>query len=389
MADAPADRCRDNHGADDVAKRCGHGAISPQTGAHCNVMPPALPVVIFIASPLPPEFVAEIRAVDPHGVEVIYEPDLYPPIRYIADHTGLPFTRTPEQQRRWREHLGRAEVLWDFPPNDPDGTGGLAYAPRARWLQAMSTGIGQRVKALGLLDSDIVITTARGIHSGPIAEFAFFALLIHVRGLRYLEAEQRAHRWNAYCADELDGKTLAIIGAGSTARRLAALGRAFGMRMFATAREFAPERAAELGVDRFFPRAGLHEMLREADALVIAVPDTPETVHMIDAAALAALKPGAVVVNAGRGRVIDEAALIAALRSGQVGFAALDVTEVQPLPPESPLWDMPNVLICPHSGSAMPTENSRLTALFCHNLRCYLDGRITEMRNILDKRRLY
>jgi phosphoglycerate dehydrogenase-like enzyme len=346
-------------------------------------------VTIFISSPLPPEYVDAIRVVDPSRAEVIYDPDLYPPIRYVADHKGKPFTRTTEQQRRWREHLSRAEVLWDFPPNEPDGSGGLAYAPRVKWIQGMSTGIGQKVKSLGLHNSDIICTTARGIHSRPIAEFVFLGLLIHVRGLRHLESEQRAHRWNAYCTDELAGKTLAIVGAGHMASKVAALGRAFGMRLLATARRYAPERAAEIGVDRFYPREQLHTMLREADALALTIPHTPETEGMIDAAALKALKPGSTFINIGRGQVVDEAALIEALRSGHIGFAALDVFTVEPLPASSPLWDMPNVLISPHSASAMPTENERLVELFSHNLRCYLDGRLSEMRNILDKKRLY
>jgi phosphoglycerate dehydrogenase-like enzyme len=130
-------------------------------------------------------------------------------------------------------------------------------------------------------------------------------------------------------------------------------------------------------------------MLREADALALTIPHTPETEGMIDAAALKALKPGSTFINIGRGQVVDEAALIEALRSGHIGFAALDVFTVEPLPASSPLWDMPNVLISPHSASAMPTENERLVELFSHNLRCYLDGRLSEMRNILDKKRLY
>jgi phosphoglycerate dehydrogenase-like enzyme len=346
-------------------------------------------VTIFISSPLSPQYVEAIRAVDPHRLEVIYDPDLYPPIRYIADHKGKPFARTPGQQQRWREHLSRAEVLWDFPPNDPDGSGGLAYAPKVKWIQGMSTGIGQKVKLLGLEDSPIICTTARGIHSGPIAEFAFLGMLIHIRGLRHLEREQKAHRWAAYCTDELAGKTLAIIGAGEMAKKVAALGRAFGMHLLAMGRRYAPERAAELGVDEFYPRHRLHEMLAKADALVMTVPQTPETENMVNRVALAALKPGSVFVNIGRGQAVDEQALVDALKSGHIAFATLDVFAVEPLPASSPLWDMPNVLISPHSASAMPTENERLVELFSHNLRCYLDGRLGDMRNILDKKRLY
>jgi phosphoglycerate dehydrogenase-like enzyme len=346
-------------------------------------------VRVFVATPIAPECVERMRAVDPSRVEVIFEPDLLPPMQFIADHKGAKFTRTAEQQRRWREHLGRAEVLWDFPPNDPDGSGGLAYAPRVRWIQGTSAGIGQRVKMLGLHDSDVICTTARGLHGGPLAEFVFMALLMHVRGLRHLESEQRAHRWNAYCTDELAGKTLAIVGAGHMANKTILLGRAFGMRITAMGRRYAPERAAELGIDRFYPREQLHSMLGEADGLVLTMPHTPDTERMIDAGAIAALKPGAVFVNIARGKVVDEDALIQALRSGHIGFAALDVFDVEPLPESSLLWDMPNVLISPHSQSVVPSDNARLTEIFCHNLRCYLDGRFADMQNVLDKELMY
>jgi phosphoglycerate dehydrogenase-like enzyme len=171
--------------------------------------------------------------------------------------------------------------------------------------------------------------------------------------------------------------------------RVAALGKAFEMRVVATGREGGPECAATLGIDAYFPPAQLHAMLAEADALVITVPHTAETERMFDTAAFSALKPGAAFVNIGRGQVVDEPALVEALRSGRVAFAGLDVMEIEPLPVGSPLWDMPNVLISPHSSSVVPALHARVTDLFCQNLRCYLDGRIDEMRNILDRAKLY
>ena len=346
-------------------------------------------ITIFIASPLSQDLVDQIRAVDPMRVDVIYEPDLLPRMRFASDHIGVPAMRTPEQQNRWREGLAKADILWDFPANDPDGGGGLAYAPRVKWIQGTSAGIGQKVKALGLERSSIICTTARGVHGGQSAEFVFLALLMHVKNIRHLEEAQRAHRWAEYCTDELAGRTLAIVGVGHMGSRVAALGKAFEMRVVATGREGGPERAAALGIDAYFPPAQLHAMLAEADALVVTVPHTAETERMIDTAAFSALKAGAAFVNIGRGQVVDEPALVEALRTGRVAFAGLDVMEIEPLPVASPLWDMPNVLISPHSSSVVPALHARVTDLFCHNLRCYLDGRIDEMRNILDKAKLY
>ncbi len=346
-------------------------------------------VKVFVTTPMAPECIETMRAVDPERVEVIFEPDIIARMQFTADHKGEPIIRNEDQQRRWVKHLGEAEILYDFPTNDPDGSGGLAYARRVKWIQATSAGIGQKVVMLGLRDTDVICTTARGLHGKPLAEFVFLALLIHVRGLRHLEAEQRAHRWEAYCTDELAGKTLAIVGAGHMAKEIIVLGKAFGMRMTAMGRNYSTERAAELGVDGMYPQERLHEMLAEADAVVLTVPHTPDTEKMMDAAAFAALKPGGVFVNIARGKVVDEPAMIESLRSGHIGFAALDVFEVEPLPASSPLWDMPNVLISPHSQSVVPSDNARLTELFCYNLRCYLDGRFKDMRNVLDKELMY
>lgn len=340
---------------------------------------------ILIATPLAPANVETIRAVDPARVEVIYEPDLLPPIRYVGDHGGAPFARDKDQERRWREALSSADILWDLPRTADD----MAGATRLKWIQTTSTGVGQDVKALGVQDSDILITTARGVHAGPLAEFVFMALLAHFRGLPHLMTEQRAHRWVRYCGEEVAGKTVAVLGAGDLARGIAKIGRAFDMRVVAVARDVLKERGHAQLFDAVYPTEDLHRVLAASDAFVVAVPHTPATENMIDEAAFRAMKPGIAFVNIGRGLVVDEEALIGHLRSGHVGFACLDVTAVEPLPPESPLWDLPNVLISPHSASTVTTENNKITEIFCHNLRCFLDGRTNDMKNILDKRLMY
>jgi phosphoglycerate dehydrogenase-like enzyme len=340
---------------------------------------------IFIASPLEPEHVERIRDVDPAGIEVAYEPGLLPPTRYVADHTGGPFERDHEQQRRWREALAAAEVLWDLPRDAAD----VAAARRLRWVQMTSTGVGQLVTALGLQSADVLVTTARGVHAGPLAEFVFMVLLAHWRGLCHLQAEQRAHRWIRYCGEEVAGRRLAVVGAGDLARGLAERARAFGMTTVAVTRDPGKARAHDALFDEIRPRGELNAVLAAADAVVVTVPHTPETEGMIDRAAFAAMKPGIVFVNIARGQVIDEASLVDQLRSGRIGFAAVDVATTEPLPPESPLWDMPNVLISPHSASTVRAENAKITEIFCWNLRCWLDGRLGDMRNVLDKRRMY
>ena len=347
-------------------------------------------LTIFIASPLEPEHVDRIRSVAPDDAQVIYEPDLLPTARYNADHKGkVDFSRTREQEARWQKLLKRADVLWDFPPVAPGGKSIYDLVPNLKWVQTTSSGVGQLIRLLGLHNSDLLVTTARGVHAGPLSEFVFLALLSHMRQLPHLQAEQRRHHWERFCGDELAGKTLAIIGAGEVGRRVAAVGACFGMRVVALGRTGSDRTAEQLGVDVLFPRERLHDMLAQADALVLSVPHTTETEGMIDEAALAALKPGGVFVNIARGQVVDQTAMIEALRSGRIGFAALDVFAVEPLPADSPLWDLPNVLISPHSSSTAESENEKITDIFCHNLSCYLQGRRGDMRNILDKARMY
>lgn len=306
-------------------------------------------------------------------------------MRYIADHAGGEFVRTAAQERHWRESLAAAEILWDFPPRPAD----LAFCKRLKWIQTTSTGVGRRVLALGLQNANVLVTTARGVHAGPLAEFVLLALLLHVKRLRHLEADQRAHRWVRYCGDELAAKTLLTIGAGDLARGTARIARALGMRVLALARDPAKSREHADLFDAILPIASLHQALPDADAVVVTVPHTAETEHLIDRSAFAAMKSGVVFINIARGTIIDEPALIAALRSGHIGFAALDVATVEPLPPKSPLWDLPNVLISPHSASTVAAENTRITEIFCFNLARFLAGDIAGTKNRLDMGLLY
>lgn len=345
-------------------------------------------VVAMIASPLEAEHAALIAAAYPDRVELIYRPDLLPPPRFAADHGGDPsWRRTPAQQAAWRALLQRAEVLWDFPNRETANP--LELAPGLRWVQTTSAGVGPMVERLGLRESDLLVTTASGIHARPLAEFVFASLLFHGKRFAHLQAEQRAHHWERFSGRELRGQTMAIVGPGRVGQEVARLARAFGMTVWAMARGHDPARVAALGVDRLFARQELPAMLAGADCLVLCAPHTPETDNLIGPAELAAIKPGAVLVNIARGAMLDEAALIEALADGRVGFAALDVARTEPLPPDSPLWETPNVLINPHSASTVEGENAALAERFVENLGHYLRGERDRMGPVLDKARLY
>lgn len=345
--------------------------------------------IAFITSPLESEHVERMRAAAPAGVDIIFAPDLLPMTRYVGDHKGRDsFRRTGAQERRWREALGRATILWDFPTGAEDERG-LALAPNVRWVQTTSSGVGQQVHSFGLAPTDLIVTTARGVHADALAEFAFLVMLGHVKDLPRLQRDQQAHRWERYCGGELSGKTVAIVGAGKVGARIAALARVFDMSVTAVVNNPSPARSAELFTTDIYGQTDLHKALASADYVVLCTPHTPQTERMIDRTAFAAMKPGAVLINIARGQVVDEAALIAALSSGQIAFAGLDVAAVEPLPPGSPLWSMPNVLISPHSASTAPSENGKIVDIFIENLGHYVAGQTEKMINVLDKARMY
>jgi phosphoglycerate dehydrogenase-like enzyme len=343
-----------------------------------------------IATPLEEALVERIRAVAPARVEVLYEPDLLPPMRYRGDHRGDPqFTRSAADEKRWTSLFRRADILWDIPPSPPEGGNVVDNATHLKWIQTTSSGVGPLVQKLGLDRRGIIVTTARGLHAAPLTEFTFMALLMHAKGHAHLQREQEARRWELYCSDGLEGKALSVVGMGGIGRRIAATGKAFGMRVHGLIRDDSKATAADFSIDAVFRQQALHDMLRETDALVLCAPRTPQTDGLMDRAAFDVLKRGAVLVNIARGSLVDEAAMVAALLSGRLAFAALDVFATEPLPPESPLWDLENVLISPHSASTVAEENERITDIFCHNLALFLDGRVGEMKNLFNVERGY
>ncbi len=342
------------------------------------------PSILLIASPLEDEHVARLRALAPDRLQVLHDKTLLPTPRFPGDHQGGPFQRSPQQQARWQAMLTRATVLYGLP--DPAD---LPFLSRLAWVQTTNAGVGPAVARLGLDRAGVLVTTARGVHAGPLAEWVFMALLSHMRGLDHLKAEQAYARWERHSGEDLAGRTLVLIGAGELARACARVARAFDMRVVAVARDPARPRPHNAQFDAVMPATELHVALGMADFLVMTAPHTPATEAMLDAAAFAALKPGALFINIGRGQTVDHDALVEALRSGQVAFAALDVTDPEPLPPGHPLWSMPNVLLSPHSASTVRRENARITQIFAHNLACWIDARRADMRNILDTRLMY
>lgn len=344
-------------------------------------------VSILITSYLEPEFVERIRQVDPR-LQVINRPDLIAPPRYVADHNGDPgWQRSAAQEAEWRQLLQQADILFDFDHSHRQDLPELA--PQVRWIQFTSSGIGVFIKNSRYAERmpQTVFTTASGVHAQPLAEFCLLVMLMFSRNLWRMQAYQQRREWERYTGTDLRDRTLTIFGVGRVGSQVAEFAQAVGMHVIGVVRNPNHRNPADLHVDELYPTQELLTVLPRTDYLVLIAPHTPETENLIGRRELAALPAGAVLINIARGQLVVEEELIAALRSGRLAGAGLDVFATEPLPADSPLWTMPNVLVSPHSASTSDRENQLITDLFCRNLRRYLDGQ--PLLNVLDPERMY
>jgi phosphoglycerate dehydrogenase-like enzyme len=332
-------------------------------------------VPVVIASPLEVELVERLRAVD-ERLDVRFEAELLPLPRYPSDHHGAEgFERTREQEERFTALVAGAEVLFGIPAESPER---LAWAVRAapglRFVQATAAGAGQQVRRAELTADElqrVAISSASGVHAVPLAEWSIFGLLAFAKGLPRLRLDATQRSWEHYPTGELRGQTLLVVGVGAIGAEVARLASAFGMRVIGVKRDLAEQVPH---VESVHPPEQLRELVNGADAIVVTLPLTDETRGLIDRETIERMRDGAVFVNVGRGKVVDEDALIDALQAGKLAGAALDVTAKEPLPPESPLWELENVIISPHTAALSWHENERIVELFAENLRRYLRG---------------
>jgi phosphoglycerate dehydrogenase-like enzyme len=320
-------------------------------------------VPVVVATPIEPELAERLRSID-ERLEVLFEPELLPPPRYPSDHVGDPsFERTPAQEARFTELVAGAEVLLGYPHEDPALIAwAVRTAPNLRFVQAMFAGAGQQLAAARLPRGDlerIAWTSSAGVHATPLAEWSLFGILALTKGLPRLQADKAARHWDHYPVDEVRGTTVLVAGLGEIGREVARLAEAFGMRVLSLTRT----------------AGDLDELLPHADSVVLTLPLTDETRGLLDRRRLRSMRKGSILVNVGRGAVVDEEALVEALRDGHLRGAALDVFAQEPLPPESPLWALDDVILSPHTAALSWRENERIVELFADNLRRYLDGR--------------
>ncbi len=312
----------------------------------------------------------------------MYAPDLLPRPRYEADHYAPGRALSDADRARWRSMVARAEISFDFDWERPAEF--LASAPNLRWVQSPSSGIGPMLERIGVMGSNLTVTNAAGIHAQPLAEFVLMAALYFAKEMPRLNAWKTNREWVRFCGYELAGSRMLLVGLGGAGLRVAQLSAAIGVEVIGHRRTEAP---LPTGVSRMVSAEEIDAELPHIDYLVLIAPDTAQTRNMFDRRRLALLPPRAVVINIGRGSLLDEPALIEMLSTGRLRGAALDVFAKEPLAADSPFWTMPNVIVSPHSASTVVQENDRIVDLFIENLRRFLDGR--PLVNLFDHTRRY
>jgi phosphoglycerate dehydrogenase-like enzyme len=304
------------------------------------------------------EVVADARYVDPDALRT----------RRGADPAADLRAEAPPIDDAVRGALARAEiVLAQDLPFDV-----ATLAPNLRWVQGMGAGVSQLLSA-GLGEAGIRLTTAAGVNAVSISEFVVARLLQIAKRLGDIDRAQAERRWSPTFGREIAGSTLGVVGLGAIGREVARRGRALGLRVVAARQSWRPGMKDD-DVDELYGPGDLPALLGASDMVVSAVPETSATVDLFDAAAFAAMRPGAVFVNVGRGSAVVEDDLVAALESGHVAAAAIDVVRDEPLPASSPLWDVRNLYISPHSATSPDRFWANLHALFRENVARYLAG---------------
>ncbi len=301
--------------------------------------------------------------------------------RYVEYHDN-PESRTLRIQPNYEDARDRAE------PPSPELRAALAdthiiltvdlpfdmhrLAPELRWVQSVGAGIGQ-LQTCGLGKLDALLTSGAGITADAIAEFVLGRILGHWKRFSFYADMQREKRWVPATGRKLAGSTLGIVGLGAIGRAVAWRARAWGVRVLATRRTARPD-DTDPTVDDLYPANQMQRMLAEADAVVLCAAESPGTYRLFDAEAFAAMREGSFFCNVSRGSLVDEDALREALEREHLAGAAIDVTDTEPLPPDSPLWTTPNLAISPHSAASMDGFFEAAWELFYDNMKRYLAG---------------
>ena len=277
--------------------------------------------------------------------------------------------------------LAEAEVIYGLrlPKNV------IARAPKLKWVQVMSAGVDRFLDG-EFRRSPVIMTSVSGMHATPIGEIVLELMLMFTKQAPLCFQLKQEKQWKRFMPTVLRSKTVGIVGLGNIGREVARLAKAFGMRVVATRRSAKRVMRAR-DVDILLPREQLPRLLSESDFVVLSLPFTSETSKLIGEEELRTMKSTAYLINIARGNIVDEEALIRALDEQWIAGAGLDVFATEPLPTDSGLWELPNVIFSPHIAGGVEDYNIRATELFCKNLRHYLSGE--NLLNVIDKKKGY
>ena len=303
-----------------------------------------------------------------HDAQQYHEPlaRSFPEVAFHAVHHG-------EDAKAVAERLDVIVGLGHHIPNDL-----IKAATNLRWIQALTTGT-ETLTAPGVLPPHVLLTSTRGVHGPQMSELAFLNMIALNRNFRKMQRNQAEGKWEPWNQPILDGRTVVVVGLGVLAEHLAERCKLFGM----TTVGISSGRSEAAHFDEVHPRARLAQAAARADFLVLLVPYSKATHHLVDREVLAAMKPSAFLINLARGGVLDEAALIEALQAGKLAGAGLDIFSKQPLPPDNPLWRMPNVIITPNVGGRSDTFVEQTLTIVEPNLRAFVEGRLHDLRNLV------
>ncbi len=256
----------------------------------------------------------------------------------------------------------------------------IAGLKQLKWIQSLATGVDHFLRCPSLRP-DVLITSGRGIHGPPMREQVVYMMMAVSRDAVRAVGDQKAHFWERRLWSTLHGKTAVIAGTGVVGAAIAELLKALGMHVIGVTR--TPRPAASF--DEMIATDRLTEAAARADYLINMLPASNDNLDIFDAKVFGAMKPTAYYISAGRGQTVDEAALLAALRERRIAGAALEVFQTEPLPPDSPFWDLPNVFITPHVGGYVIEYEEFIMPLILDNMRLFLAGRQSEMQNIVER----
>jgi phosphoglycerate dehydrogenase-like enzyme len=305
----------------------------------------------------------------PHHVPLDSAREVRQAIESATPDVDLRLATTPAESR---EAIGEAEVAVTFGLEEDL----LERAENLEWIQALSAGV-DRYDFEALEERGIALTNASGVHAEPIGEQVLGYVLAFERNLHTAVRQQERGAWERFSGGELAGKTVGIIGLGAIGTRVAELAQAFGVTVIGT--KGNPEDAPD-AVDEVFGPDGLHEVCQRSDYLVVACPLNEETRGMIGRWEFRMMQDDAVLINVARGEVVDHDSMVRALQQHSIGGAALDVFETEPLPGDSPLWDLSNVVVTPHMAGSTPEYMARCGRLFARNYERYLEDEPLENR---------